>query len=545
MTRAADVIAALNQRRLLKARRPESPGTLPGAWQRWLDAEPRLDRSAAGAPPESWVDVFSARPLRERPRRAPELGPLQAMASLLRQEWEPETREDRGMRVAVGVLDLVLHVLFLVALLWLMYARFLAMSQATEQDDGAVQVEFIGRGNVEAGGGAPASEGAESGPDAAATPSLRPGLPAATAAATPVPDSSAGEAMSTPEPVEARPAQILRVTEVAVPDPDAFQLPPPTPRTLDVPQAELREAQPRQVQEVATLSPQAVRERSPVVREAELREPQLRAQPREVPVLEPLPPTRERSLPQVAQRVPDVPQPRAQVRDIPMPAGGPPSPPAASSAAGTTAAPSTGAGGARGSAPTSGQSPAGSGQGARPASEGGRGVAATGAGAGPAARPAPGGWPGPARSDDWGASSRTAAGTGAGAGSGRPGLYNDDGSVRLSDDWAQARGVNPDQSGQWLARPGLEYRGTRFDRYWIPEGTLLQEWVRRGIKKIAIPIPGTNTRLECVVSLLQLGGGCFPVNPDMNEQPATARPPPDVPFKPGLQEDNGSVQPVP
>ena len=39
------------------------------------------------------------------------------------------------------------------------------------------------------------------------------------------------------------------------------------------------------------------------------------------------------------------------------------------------------------------------------------------------------------------------------------------------------------------------------------------------------------------------GGGCFPVNPDVNEQPATARPPPDIPFKPELQEDNGSVRP--
>ena len=122
-------------------------------------------------------------------------------------------------------------------------------------------------------------------------------------------------------------------------------------------------------------------------------------------------------------------------------------------------------------------------------------------------------------------------------------LRNDDGSLRLPDEWSSQSGINVDRAGTWLKRPGLEYRGTRFDRYWIPEGTLLQEWVRRGIKKIAIPIPGTNTRLECVVSMLQLGGGCFPVNPDVNEQPATARPPPDIPFKPQLQEDNGSARP--
>lgn len=102
-----------------------------------------------------------------------------------------------------------------------------------------------------------------------------------------------------------------------------------------------------------------------------------------------------------------------------------------------------------------------------------------------------------------------------------------------------------DRSGTWLKRRGLEYRGTRFDRYWIPEGNLLQEWVRRGIKEMSIPIPGTRLRLKCVISMLQLGGGCLPFNPDVNEQPATGRPAPVIPFKPELQEDNGSVRPPP
>jgi len=39
-----------------------------------------------------------------------------------------------------------------------------------------------------------------------------------------------------------------------------------------------------------------------------------------------------------------------------------------------------------------------------------------------------------------------------------------------------------------------------------------------------------------VVSLLQLGGGCSIVDPNLNEQPAEGRPPPDVPFKPELQQ---------
>src|SRR5690606_13285858 len=74
--------------------------------------------------------------------------------------------------------------------------------------------------------------------------------------------------------------------------------------------------------------------------------------------------------------------------------------------------------------------------------------------------------------------------------------------------------------------------------------SLLAEWVRKGIKSVAIPIPGTNgKRITCVVSLLQLGGGCGISDPNLNEQAAEARPPPDVPFKPQLQQDNGSVRP--
>ena len=66
---------------------------------------------------------------------------------------------------------------------------------------------------------------------------------------------------------------------------------------------------------------------------------------------------------------------------------------------------------------------------------------------------------------------------------------------------------------------------------------------RKGIKSVAIPIPGTNKKIDCVISLLQLGGGCGITDPNLNEQPTDGRPPPDVPFKPELQEDNGSVRP--
>ena len=69
--------------------------------------------------------------------------------------------------------------------------------------------------------------------------------------------------------------------------------------------------------------------------------------------------------------------------------------------------------------------------------------------------------------------------------------------------------------------------------------------MRKGIRTLRIRIPGTSTSIECAVSLLALGGACGLSNPDINDQPATARPPPDIPFKPHLQEDNGSVRMAP
>jgi hypothetical protein len=254
-----------------------------------------------------------------------------------------------------------------------------------------------------------------------------------------------------------------------------------------------------------------------------------------------------RATPDVASRQAQVrvPEFRGEVRDIPMPPGGSPTPSAQAgkSTAAVASARADGTDGARGNAPAAGQAAAGTGAGERPGTTGGRGVVAAGRGAGPATKAAPGGWPGAAKSDDWGASNRNVAGTGNGDGGNGDGLFDKDGRVRLPDEWSQQSGIDVDRAGTWLKRPGLEYRGTRFDQYWIPQGNLLEEWVRRGLKKVAIPIPGTRTRLECVVSLLQLGAGCYPVNPDVNEQPAIPRPPPAIPFKPGLQEDNGSLPP--
>lgn len=109
-----------------------------------------------------------------------------------------------------------------------------------------------------------------------------------------------------------------------------------------------------------------------------------------------------------------------------------------------------------------------------------------------------------------------------------------------NDTWTRER---IEQAGTWLKRPPYDYEPTSFDRYWVPSESLLAEWVRKGIKQVGIPIPGTGKRINCVVSLLQLGGGCGISDPNLDEQPADGRPPPEIPFKPELQEDNGSVRP--
>ncbi|HSM11019.1 MAG TPA: hypothetical protein VK827_05570, partial [Lysobacter sp.] len=209
---------------------------------------------------------------------------------------------------------------------------------------------------------------------------------------------------------------------------------------------------------------------------------------------------------------------------------------AAAAAPAAPAAPSASAAGPAASAPAppSGRSPA------------------TTAGAGPRPAPAPGSWATPNRADDWGDAARNRPG----GPPGDDGLYNSDGSVRLADTPGSASPGNApgtvtdeivdlDRAGTWLRRAPNDYEPTVFDRYWRPNETLLEEWVRKSIKTVRIPIPGTNTHLVCQTVLLALGGGCGISDPNLNEQSATARPPPDIPFKPELQEDNGSIRPPP
>lgn len=160
--------------------------------------------------------------------------------------------------------------------------------------------------------------------------------------------------------------------------------------------------------------------------------------------------------------------------------------------------------------------------------------------AGDAGPPAPGLFDGQGRARLPGAGEGAGEGPGPGPGSGAgEGLVERGAPGGGNDAWSREQ---IEQSGTWLKRPPYDYEPTSFDRYWVPNQSLLADWVRKGIKSVAIPIPGSNgKKLNCVVSLLQLGGGCGISDDNLNEQPAQARPPPDIPFKPALQEDNGSV----
>lgn len=564
MTTAADVIAALHQRRQAQAGHVVPPGTFPPGWQDWFDAQPAVDRAQACAQIEACVDGLAQRPL--PPRRGRWNAPF---FRLLQWRAPHDPRVDRRWRITALVLDLLLHILMLGMLVWLLYLRFLVLPP-TEDDGGqVVQVEFIGRGNAVAGGGAVATAGAAAATagknqarQAQATPAAGGTAQTALTAPTPPPAATLPLQADTPArlPVPAEPeaAQPVQVSNVPQPEPDHFQLPPPRPLAAPVRAPQLREVPVRAaVESIPDRPVLQVQTLTHVERALPLRVPEVSSQVQAIETFTPEPGllARERAAPERALPLRAAPV-RAQVQALPLPPESARTPDTgavgtASAAAGAQAQAGRSNGGQASAATGAGVVQSGTGAGAQAASPGGQGVAARGQGAGPGVKSAPGGWPGAAASDDWGASRRTVAGTGtgtgeagrAGQGAGHSGLFNPDGSPRLPDDWSKGKRVDLDRAGTWLKRPGLEYRGTRFDKYWIPDGTLLEEWVRRGIKELSIPIPGTGLELKCVVSLLQFGGGCIPVDPNANEQPATGRPAPNIPFKPELQEDNGSVRP--
>lgn len=558
MFSAADILEALAQRRRLKSIRPTPSGELPPGWKSWLEAMVATPRAVTGASPDDIIGELVARELAQPPTRTGDLTRWQAFATLWRQEWHAPMREERGVRIVAASVSAMLHLLFGILLLWLAFVHVLP-PPAAQSGDNVVQVEFIGKGTPEdTGGGAP--EGPQPTPEQAPAPAAAP--PAAQAQrqeerpapqppapaqpetpqppVEPPPVAAQPEAVPEPAPVEPPPApQPLQVTEVAQPD-TTFVLPPTRPRDVTLPQREIVVPEARAPTERIARVERPVQERFEVER--------VTTQPTQVaPTLRAeqsarLAQTQAIAPSDVTSRDVAVPSVRAEVREIPMPSRG--TTPGAQPGASTAATPST----TPGSAPQAATAPGGQpapGSGVTPAAQ-------PGAGTTPGAPPGapPGALPSPQRGDDWGVGTRNRPGGTPGA----PGVFRPDGTPNLGETPTPGRNApgtleahvaDLDRAGQWLKRPPYDYQPTTFDKYWRPHETLLQEWVRKGIKSITIPIPGTGKRLNCAISLLQLGGACGLTDPDANEQPASARPPPDVPFKPWLQEDNGSVRTAP
>lgn len=586
VTRAEAILQALNERAPPLPPLERTTG-MPYGWAMWLRALSPLP-AAPHARPDEVVSVLGQRP------PAPvapgtELAPWAAFLSLFHQGWLPPPRDERPVRWVSWAGTAVLHVLFVVLLAWMAYLQSLLPPPPPPESGGGerVAVGFVGAGDP----GTPRSEAAEA-------PSSTPGEPApartaatTTAAAAMQADAGTGAdegvvapptpvvevPTEVPSPALARPLpevavrevpqpaspapqveQPVQVTEVEQPTID-YVLPPTTPREVTVPpvaQPQLREREVVVVQAPAIRAPQARALDVPVpqAREAQMRTrevdeplPQVAVRPAAVAVPEVEATVRRARESSVRQREVAMPSPPAPTpTPSPAPASTPssaPSPAAPGAAQTTTRATATPAGATGTPAPSTARAPGAN--------------AAT-----PAARPATGsGWESPRTGDDWGQARSGQARPG-----GSPGLFDGEGRVRLpgagegattgntagegvaergapggdSDAWTRDR---IDQSGTWLKRPPYDYDPTSLDRYWVPNDSLLAEWVRKGMKSVAIPIPGTGKNISCVISILQLGGGCGITDPNINLRPSDGRPPPDVPFKPELQEDNGSVRP--
>ncbi|AHY58481.1 hypothetical protein [Stenotrophomonas rhizophila] len=570
----------------LLARQPdnrilEKTTGLPYGWGLWLRALSPLPRPFRSS---EVIAALIGRPLPVSTGRLPQLGFVQSLRRLLWQGWEPAPRDQRWMRWSSATISLLLHVLFAALLLWVALIRPPVVPEQGGES-GRVQVSLVGRGTPQQddGGQAPAPTPVEATPDTAQpqppTPQAEP--TAAATASAPQPRANPPPASepqpAPPSPATPTPEQPLQATDVAQATTD-FVVPPPSAVRTEV-RVVPRDPQDIAVRErtVATVEAPSPRANVAMPRptEPQLRTPELTVREREVSVVEaPAPPVvvpgprvdvplpqrevqvRERQVqplltpPVAVARVPQrdlsVPAPSpAQVavreRAVPnaTPRPAPPTPTTAPASASTATAPrSTPAPSTNSATSTAPATPSPSP--AKPAAD-------------------PGNWAASRRGDDWAAANhpqdrdlngRAVSATGASGGS----LFNADGSVRVAgqdgkgaaergapggdkDGWTKERIA---QSGTWLKRPPYDYTPTSFEKYWAPNESLLAEWVRKGIKSVEIPIPGTSSSISCVVSILQFGGGCGLSDPNMQDQPAVARPPPDIPFKKELQDDNGS-----
>ena len=521
MTQAADIIAAL------LAGKPapviERHTGMPYGWGLWLRHLKERLGAIGRDTSDGIVAALAQRPLSPPEPRQPAMGRWQAFRAMFYPGWDAPLREERGLRWFAGATSLLMHLLF-VLLLVLFALVGLPPPEAPAGDESRVQMEFIGEGTPEEeGGGPPAAEAADAAQAASA--SAQPAEAQPQASAQPV----AAEAASTPpqEVAEVAPPvsqQNVQVTETPVATSD-FVLPPVTERPLEFAQPQIK----------------------PLEVSVPTREVTVAVAP---PVQRPLP-QREIAVPQVSSAIPEVRQreiatPLPQVRNVQVPTRDLPTPSLRAATPGVRQAeiamPNRGSSTSSSNAPATqatasgnaGQTAATTPQGTQPG--------ATASGSVSANRP--GASPTPRRGDDWGASTRNVPGqTGGNTNGEGAGLFNADGSARAPDSATgnasrpgapgskQQQRADADRASKWLERPEYPYEPTMFDKYWVPNESVLAEWVRRAIREVEVPIPGTSRKVKCVVSVLQAGGACGLYDPNLNEQPATARPPPDIPVK--------------
>ena len=523
MATREELLALLNARRRGWSIRPVAPRPTP-TWQAWLDDDSRLT-PATGAERDQLIDAMARQPRPAPPAAYVPQGRWQQFRGLFRQGWGRERAEPRKLHYGASATSLLFNFLFAAMLVWLMYLRFMALQAPGEEETLRIRITGFGTPG-EAGGGEAAADGDLQPAGGGQAP--RQGEAASAAAAAPPAATASTPTTAQAEAAEAAVEQPVQVSDRPA-EPDSFQLPPM--RDLAI--------QPRALpalQQRATPSESEIPEALPQVRSLQLpTRPQIVSMPAlDTPVREL--PTAPEPAPQVRIREMPVRTPGAQVRvadtatralpSLPAPAASVPVTPRAGEAGRTATTPNPGLPGATGQSPKPGQQAAGS-------------------GAGQAARTADSGWTSPRRGDDWGLGDRNRAGAASGgdrgnpAGQGGSGLFDAEGRPRLADDRFKPRFPDPYKEGTWLKRPSLNYRGTMFDGIWRPPETLLQEWVRKGIKAFEIPLPGGRVKISCVVSILQAGGGCglAPGENGVHDQPARARPAPDIPFKPELFEN--------
>src|SRR5690606_17062158 len=120
MFSSAELIEALRRRMRRSLRPPPPPGEFPPAWREWFAAMAARPGRVAGARAEEVMAVLAAREPVPAPGIVEQLGRWRAFSALWRQDWQPASADERGTRVAAMSGSLLLHVLFIAALVWLM-----------------------------------------------------------------------------------------------------------------------------------------------------------------------------------------------------------------------------------------------------------------------------------------------------------------------------------------------------------------------------------------------------------------------------------------